>query len=85
VHKMYSLATCFDFESIPLGMTLVSKVETPLSLFVVGNVVAEHVDRVLAEIETEAEKVLGSFGPKEHVALRMMNITNDGHLNWVLE
>jgi hypothetical protein len=58
-----------------------SKVETPLPLFVVGNIAVEHVDHVLVEIETEAEKVLGSFSPKEHHALRMPNILNVGHLN----
>jgi hypothetical protein len=33
----------------------------------------------------EAEKVLGSFGPKEYDALCMVNIPNGGHLNRVLE
>jgi hypothetical protein len=79
--KSYPLAASFIFESMTLGMTLVSKVP----LFVVGNVAAEHAIHVLAEVETEAEKVLGSFGPKEHDALRMANIPNGGHLNWILE
>jgi hypothetical protein len=83
--KMYPLAAGFSFKSVPLGTTPMSKVETPLPLFVVGNVAAEHVDHVLAEIETEAEKVLGSFRPNEHDALRMANILNGGHLNRVLE
>jgi hypothetical protein len=30
--KLYSLAAGFDFESMPLGTTLMSKVETPLPL-----------------------------------------------------
>jgi hypothetical protein len=51
-------------------------VETPLPLFVVGDVAAEHADSVLAEIEMESKKVLGSFGPKEHDALRIANISN---------
>jgi hypothetical protein len=33
----------------------------------------------------EAKKVLGSFRPKEHDALRLVNILNDGHLNRVHE
>jgi hypothetical protein len=33
----------------------------------------------------EAKKVLGSFGPKEHGALRLVNISNGSRLNWVLE
>jgi hypothetical protein len=36
--------------------------ETPLSLFAVGNIAAEHVDRVLVEIDTEAERVMGALG-----------------------
>jgi hypothetical protein len=78
---MYSLAIGFGFESVPLGTTPVSKVETPLPLFVVGTVAAGHADQVLAKIETEAERVLGSFGPREYDALRMANIPNSGHLN----
>jgi hypothetical protein len=66
-------------------MTLVSKVETPLPLFTVWNVAAEYATCVLAEVEMEAEKVLGSFGPKEYDALCMVNIPNGGHLNRVLE
>jgi hypothetical protein len=83
--KMYPLAVGFGFKSVPLGATLVSKVETPLPLFAVGNVAAEHVDHVLVEIETEAEKVLGSFGSKEYDAICMANIPNGSHLNRVLE
>jgi hypothetical protein len=83
--KMYPLAAYFGFESVPLGTTPMSKVETPLPLFVVRNIATKHTDRVLAKIEMEAEKVLGSLGPKEHDALRMVNILNAGHLNRVLE
>jgi hypothetical protein len=82
---MYLLAAGFGFESVPLGMISVSKVETPLPLFVVGNIAAEHVDHVLVEKETEAKKVLGSFGPKEYDTLCMAIIPNGGRLNWVLE
>jgi hypothetical protein len=39
----------------------------------------------LAEVEMEVEKVMGSFGPKEHDAIKMVNIPNGGHLNRVLE
>jgi hypothetical protein len=78
---MYPLAVGFGFESMPFGITPVSKVETPLPLFAVGTVAVEHVDRVLAEIETEAKRVLGSFGPREYIALRMVNILNDDRLN----
>jgi hypothetical protein len=83
--KIYLLAADFCFENVPLGMTLVSKVEAALPLFAVGNVTAEYTASVLAEVETLAEKVLGSFGPKEYDALYTTNIPNDGHLNQVLE
>jgi hypothetical protein len=83
--KMYSLAAGFGFESVPLGTTPVSKVDTPLPLFAVGNVAREYTTRILAEVETEAEKVLGSFRPKEYDALCTVNIPNGGHLNRVLE
>jgi hypothetical protein len=51
----------------------------------VGIVAAGHTDRVLALIEMEAERVLGSFGPREYDALKMVNILNGGRLDRVLE
>jgi hypothetical protein len=72
--KMYSLAMGFGFKSVPLVMTLVSKLETPLPLFTMGSIVAEYATHVLAEVESEAEKVLGTFGPKEYDSLCMANI-----------
>jgi hypothetical protein len=42
VCKMYLLTVGFGFESVPLGMIPVSKVETPLPLFTMENVAAEH-------------------------------------------
>jgi hypothetical protein len=83
--KMYLLAVGFGFESVPLGMTLVSKVEIPLPLFAMGNVAGEYAARVLVLVVTEAEKVLGSFRPKEYDALCMVNILNNGCLNRALE
>jgi hypothetical protein len=58
---MYPFVVGFIFESVPLGMTAMSKVETPLPLFVVETVVAEHANRVLVEVETEAKKVFRSL------------------------
>jgi hypothetical protein len=83
--RIYPLAASFTFESVPLGMTLMSKVETPLPLFAVGTIAVEHADHFLAEAETEAEKVLGSFGPREYDALRVVNVPNDSRLNRILE
>jgi hypothetical protein len=73
--KLYLLAASFDSESVPLGMTPVSKVETPLPLFIVGTIVVEHVDQFLVKVETEAGRVLGSFRPREYDALRVTNIS----------
>jgi hypothetical protein len=61
------------------------KVESPLPLFTMGNVAGEYVACVLVEVETEAEKVLGSFRPKEYDALCTTNIPNGGRLNMVLK
>jgi hypothetical protein len=63
--KIFPLAASFDFKSVPPGMTPVSRVETPLSLFAMGTIAAEYADYFLVEVETETEKVLGSFGPRE--------------------
>jgi hypothetical protein len=82
---MYLLAGGFGFESVPLGTTPMSKVETPLPHFTVGNVVVEYATHVFVEVETEAEKVLGSFRPKEYDTLCTVNILNDGHFDRVLE
>jgi hypothetical protein len=73
--KIYPLAASFGFESVPLGMTPVLKVETPLPLFIVGTIVVEHVDQFLVKVETEARRVLGSFRPREYDALRVTNIS----------
>jgi hypothetical protein len=83
--KMYLLGTGFGFESVPLGMTPMSKVETPLPIFAVGNIATEYTAHVLAEVETEVEKVLGSFGAKEYDVLYTVNILNDDCLNQLLE
>jgi hypothetical protein len=83
--KMYPLAAGFGFKSVPIGMTHVSKIETCLSLFAVGTIAAEHTDHFLVEVETDAEWVLWSFGPREYDALAVENILIGGHLNWVFK
>jgi hypothetical protein len=52
--KIFLLAAGFGFESMHLGTTPMSRVETPLLLFAMGNIAVEHADLVLVEIETEA-------------------------------
>jgi hypothetical protein len=83
--KTYPLAAIFGFESVAFSMTPMSKVEIALPLFAVGAVDAEHVKHFLAKVETEAKRVLGSFGPKEYDALMAVNIPNGGRLNRVFE
>jgi hypothetical protein len=56
-----------------------------LPLFAVGTIAAEHTDHFLAEVETEAKRVLGRFGPREYDALMVMNIPNGGCLNCIFE
>jgi hypothetical protein len=83
--KIYPLAASFSFKSAPLGMTPMSKVETPQPLFAVGTIATEHTDHFLVEVETEAKRVLESFGLREYNALIMANISNGGCLNRVFE
>jgi hypothetical protein len=40
---------------------------------------------ILAEVETEAERFLGSFSPREHDALVMVKLPNGGCLNHAFE
>jgi hypothetical protein len=79
--KIFPLAASFGFKSVPLGTTPILRVETPLPLFAIGIIATEHTDHFLAEVETETKKVLGSFGLREYVALRLVNIPNGDHLN----
>jgi hypothetical protein len=70
------LAAGSSFKNVPVETTLVSKVEICLPLFAVGTIAAEHIDRFLVKVETDDEKVLGSFGPREYDALAVANIPN---------
>jgi hypothetical protein len=83
--KMYPLAYSFGFKGVALGMTPVSNVHTLLLVFLVETASAKNAHHILAEVETEAEKVLGSFGPKEYDALTTTKLPNGGHLNCVFE
>jgi hypothetical protein len=76
--KMYPLDAGFGFGEVPVGVTPVLKVETHLPLFTVSTIAAEHASHVLAEVKTEAERVSGSFGPREYGALVLANVMNGG-------
>jgi hypothetical protein len=82
---MYPLASSFDFRDMTICTTVVFKVETPLPLFPVEPVSTEDAGHFLAKVETDAEKILGSFGPKGHDVLMTVKLLNDGCLNRVFE
>jgi hypothetical protein len=63
---MYPLASDFSFRDVAIGTTTLSKVEMPLPVFPVEAILANGAHRFLAKVETNAEKILGSYGPKEH-------------------
>jgi hypothetical protein len=84
-YGMYPLASSFGFRDVTIDTMAVSKVKTPLPVFPVEPVLAEDVGRFLAKVETEAERILGNFDPKEHDALVTGKLPNCGQLNWVFE
>jgi hypothetical protein len=78
---MYQLASSFGFKGVTLSTTPVLKVRTPLPVFLVETVSVENARRVLVEVEMEADKILGSFGPKEYDILTTAKLPNGGRLN----
>jgi hypothetical protein len=78
-------ASGFSFKDMPVGTTPVSKVWTPLPLFPIELVSTEDISRVLVEVETEVERFLGSFGPRDCDAVMAVKLPNGGHLNRVFE
>jgi hypothetical protein len=82
---MYPLASGFGFRDVAIGTTAVSKVETPLPIFTMEAISAEGADHFLAKVEMDAEKVLGSYGPREHDALMTVKLPNGGRINQVFE
>jgi hypothetical protein len=83
--KMYPLASSFGFKDVTVGTTLVLKVQTPLSVFIMGAVFVKNASHLLAEVETEAKRILGIFRLKEYDALSIANLLNGGRLNHVFE
>jgi hypothetical protein len=82
---MYPPGSSFDFRDVTVGTTVVSKVKTPLAFFLVEPVSAEDAGCFQAKVETDADRILGSFRPKEHDALMMAKLPNDDRLNQVFE
>jgi hypothetical protein len=78
---IYPLSAGFGFKSVTTGMTTMSKVEMPLPVFPMETISTEITDRFLVKVEKDAEKILGSYGPKEHDACEMAKLSNGGCLN----
>jgi hypothetical protein len=62
-----------------------SKVKMPLRIFPMEVVSTKGAGRFQVMVEMDAEKILGSYGPREHDACMMVKLPNDGHLNWVFK
>jgi hypothetical protein len=48
-------------------------------------ILTENADRFLAKAKTDAEWILGSYGPKEHDVCMAMKLPNGGHFNQVFK
>jgi hypothetical protein len=59
---------------------MVSEVETPLPVFPMDVIYAEASARFLAKVQTDAEKSLGSYGPKEQEACMVVKLSNGGRM-----
>jgi hypothetical protein len=82
---MYPLLVGFSFRNVTTGMTAVSKVKMPLPIFPVEAVSTEDANCFLATVKTDAEKILGSYGPREHDVCMIAKLPNGGCLNRVFE
>jgi hypothetical protein len=56
-----------------------------LPLFLIETVSVDNSRCVLAEVQTEAKRILGSFELNEYDALKIVNLPNGGHLNHFFE
>jgi hypothetical protein len=83
--KMFPRDFGFSFRNVPISMMPVLGVRTPLPLFPVKPVSLEDISHVLAEVETDAERFLGSFGSREYDVVMAAKLPNGGHLNHVFE
>jgi hypothetical protein len=83
--KMYLLVADFGFKNVTDGTTIMSKVVVPFPIFPVESLSTENTHHFLAKVETDAEPILGSYGPKEHDVCIVMKLLNGGHLNRVFK
>jgi hypothetical protein len=63
--RVYPLSASFKFGEIAKGDTLVSKVVVPLLDFDVVKPGREDDPQFLAKVELDAERIVGSYGPRE--------------------
>jgi hypothetical protein len=82
---MYPFSAGFGFKGVTDGTTTVLKVVVPLLVFPVESVSVENTHHFLAKVEVDAERILGSYGPKEHEACIAVKLPNGGRLNRVFE
>jgi hypothetical protein len=76
---MYLFSVGFGFKNVTDGTTVMSKVLVPLPVSV------ENAHHFVVKVETDAEWILGSYGPKEHDVCITTKLSNGGHLNRVFE
>jgi hypothetical protein len=81
VCEMYPLVAGFGFKNVTTSRTSMSRVEVPLPIFLVEPISTESTDCFLAKVETNAEKVLGSYMLKEHDTCMAATLPNSGRLN----
>jgi hypothetical protein len=79
--KMYPLTASYGFCGVTISTTPVSKVQTQLPLFLIETVSVKNGHHVLEEVETETERIIGSFRLKEYDALKTVNLPNGDRLN----
>jgi hypothetical protein len=79
--EMYPLSAGFSFKNVSEGTTAMSKVVVPLPIFPMEPVSMNTANCFLVKVETDAERILGSYRPKEHDACMVAKLPNSGHLN----
>jgi hypothetical protein len=82
---MYPLSSGFGFRDVAIRTTIVSKVETALPIFPVEAVSAGSANHFLAKVKSDADKFLGSYGPREYYVCMLAKLPNSGRLNRVFE
>jgi hypothetical protein len=80
-YGLYPLSAGFGFGLVSDGTTAVPKVVVPLPVFPMTHVAAESASHFLVKVEMDAERIIGSYGPKGHEACIHVKLPNGGRLN----